>query len=1005
MFLRKLIIWTIISALFCNGSIAQVVINEGSNRNYSSIADEDGDYPDWVELYNAGPDTVSLFNYSISDKSDNPAKWVFPNTKLSPGQFKTIFCSGKDRAPISGFLNVINTGTFTPVVGWNTHSFSTPFYWDGISNILVNTCSYNSNGYTSNSVFNQTSTPFLSTVFTFQDGSSASCFQSYGTAVYQRPNMKLNGFIIGTGTVQNSPTDYPAPYGNWYWSAKNQMLIRASELTDAGLTAGYISNIAFSVAGTDPNTVYDYIDISMKQVSANAVSSHFETVDPNNNLHTNFKISKSGETIYLYSPSQVLLSSLFVNCNSPNNSRGSFPDSSSDIFLFREATPSATNNQSNTYNGYLYPPVFSVQSGLYDAPFSVSIINPNGGSSIIKYTTDGSDPTSFSLTYNGTPVNIYYSTVLKAIAITAGVLPSPFKVSSYLLGVNHVTPILSLITDNVNLYGGTGIFDNWTFDWQKPAYVEYFDSTQQLVFSQNTGMQIDGGAGGSRQNPQHSFRLELDNSVLGDGPVNYKMIPNRPDRTKYSTFYLRNGSNQYLVFPHKDATQVTAMGGGTKNYYSAWRPTTVYINGSYFGLYELREKFDTEYFKTLEGANTDSIDILSQSYWYGGILRPVAGSVDSFWSSYAVFKELNTSDTDYWNLADKYFDMAWYTDYIIGESWMGNNDWPGNNIKIYRSDKTNYKWRFCLVDMELAMLPNGWTDCYFDHIQYMLSADPSNPYINIWLKGIQNERFRNYFINRYADIMNTSYNNNRISAVENNMFNQTVIEMQNEYARWGDPNNIPQQMNNFYNNHLLFASQLSERNTQVRNHIQSNFALPNQVDITLNVIPADGGKIQISTVTPDTYPWQGVYFNGLPVKIVALPNDGYKFLHWENNLVIDDTLNYTFNDTLNTSATNFTAYFADFTSVGSYNKSSGFALFPNPAKNNLYVINNNQVNSSNLSFQVCDLNGRIMKNGTLSGLNKESVIDVNSMPPSVYLLRIFDTDGTIEKFRFIKIQE
>ena len=210
---------------------------------------------------------------------------------------------------------------------------------------------------------------------------------------------------------------------------------------------------------------------------------------------------------------------------------------------------------------------------------------------------------------------------------------------------------------------------------------------------------------------------------------------------------------------------------------------------------------------------------------------------------------------------------------------------------------------------------------------------------------------------------------------------------------------------NFYNNHLLFASQLSERNTQVRNHIQSNFALPNQVDITLNVIPADGGKIQISTVTPDTYPWQGVYFNGLPVKIVALPNDGYKFLHWENNLVIDDTLNYTFNDTLNTSATNFTAYFADFTSVGSYNKSSGFALFPNPAKNNLYVINNNQVNSSNLSFQVCDLNGRIMKNGTLSGLNKESVIDVNSMPPSVYLLRIFDTDGTIEKFRFIKIQE
>ena len=139
-------------------------------------------------------------------------------------------------------------------------------------------------------------------------------------------------------------------------------------------------------------------------------------------------------------------------------------------------------------------------------------------------------------------------------------------------------------------------------------------------------MQIDGGWGGSRSNPQHSFRIELDNGVLGDGSIEYPIIPNRPNRTKYSNFYLRNGSNQYLTLPYKDACLVEAMCGETNTYYSAWRPITVYINGAYFGLYELREKFDTEYFKTLEGADADSIDILSLSAWGGSVLRAVEGS-------------------------------------------------------------------------------------------------------------------------------------------------------------------------------------------------------------------------------------------------------------------------------------------------------------------------------------------------------------------------------------------
>jgi hypothetical protein len=981
---------------------AQVVINEGSNRNYSSIADENGEYPDWIELYNAGTDTVNLLNYSLSDKLSNPDKWIFPEVRLAPGQYKIIFSSGKDRKPVSGFTQVAYTGPFTPQNGWNTHLFDTPFFWDGTSNIVINTCSYCSWGYTSNSVFNQTSTEFLSTAFTAMDGSPASCSAAYGAIVFQRPNMKLNDIIVGTGQVQNAPTDYPAPYGNWYWGARHQMLIRASELAEAGLPPGAITSLAFDVVATDPNTVYDYIDIYMKPVSDSAVSPVFYTVDTNNYLHTSFKISEEGETVYLFSPSHVLLSQLNVQCNDLDISTGSLPDASTDIFLFQYATPSSTNNYSIPYTAYLLPPSFSVPSGFYDETVNVTIGNPNSDPCTIHYTLDGSDPSSAAPVYTGEPVNISGSAVLKAKALAVEKLPSPITAATYFFGVNHETPVLSVITDNANLYGPAGIFDNWWYDWERAAYVEYFDSVHNLVFSQRSGIQIDGGWGGARTQPQHSFRVELDDGVLGDGPISYPMIPDRPGRLQYGKFYLRNGSNQYLVLPHKDACQVRAMGTGTNNYYSAWRPVSVYINGSYFGLYELREKMDLEYFHLEDGADEDQIDILSQSAWYGGVLHAVEGSVEAFIEDYNAYNQLDPSEPTFWNAADQYFDLVWYNDYIIGESWMGNTDWPWNNIKIYRSDATGFRWRFCLMDMELAMAPNGWTDCYFDHIQYMRYYDPANPYINIWLKGIQNDRFRDYFINRFADVMNTAYTNDRLVSVENNMYGLTVGEMPIEYARWGDPDHIPEQMEQFQNNHNKLRSQFNLRTGQVRNHIQWNFNLPNQVDVTLNVFPSGAGKINISTVTPEEYPWQGVYFNGVPVKIEAIPAEGYAFLHWGNNGLIIDTLNPVFLDILNTTATSFDAYFDDLITLApSMVDHEDFSVYPNPADDILYI-RDHPVESGDLKYQIIDVNGRVIMEGIIQNGNNVTKINISPLPVSVFLLRISDSHGMVKQFRFVK---
>lgn len=988
--------------LYGNLLISQVVINEGSNRNYLLLSDEDDEYPDWVELYNAGNEAVNLLNYSLTDKQSNPNKWVFPEIILQPGEYRTIFCSNKDRIPEPGFTSVVFDTAFIPETGWNTHFFNNTFYWDGVSGIIINTCSYNSVGYTSNSVFNQSVTPYLSTVYSIIDGSPDACAADYGSPVYLRPNVQLNGVTIGTGEVQNSNTSYPAPYGNWYWCARHQMLIQASELIEAGLQEGFISSIAFDVASTDPNTFYDYIDISMKPTNDNAVSSMFKPSAPSESLHTNFKISEDGETVYLYSPALVLLSSLFVDCHDLDNSCGSSPDATANIFLFEHGTPSETNNMSPTFTGYLNPPAFSKASGFYEEPFTVVITDPNGEGSAVHYTTDGSEPATDSPLYEGNPVYIYNSTVLKAKAFKNDKLPSSAVVATFFFGVDHTTPVLSVVTENSNLYGETGIFDNWWEDWERAAYVEYFDSTNQMIFSQRAGIQMDGGWGGSRYQPQHSFRVELDDGVLGESPVNYQLIPNRPERTVYSKFYLRNGSNQYLVLPYKDACQVASMSNGTNNYHAAWRPISVYINGAYFGLYELREKIDAEYFESIDGANPDDITILSQSAWYNGVLRAVEGSVEPFYLSWNAFNALNPADTNFWEQADAHFDLTWYNDYIIGESWMGNVDWPGNNIKIYRSDATNFRWRYCLIDQELAMLPNGWTDCEYDHISYLMGQDIANPYIAVWLKGIQNDRFRNHFINRFADLMNTSYRSERLVAIENNMYSQTFPEMSKEFGRWGDPNNIPQQMFNFGSNHITLRNQFIQRTAFVRNHIVSNFGLPNLVNVTLDVFPAEAGSVQISTINPETLPWQGVYFNGVPIVITAIPAQGYSFSHWAANGLIADTLNPVFQDTLNTENVSFIACFEDET-TGSQKLTENnheFSLHPNPAGDVIYLTGNKK---SILNYQIIDMNGHILESDISSKTETESAIDISSLTPGVYLLRIIDKKKTTQ-LRFIKHQ-
>lgn len=76
---------------------SSIAINEFMASNGQTIADEDGDFEDWIEIFNSGSDTIELKGFGLSDDSSRPFRWTFPDVRIDPGEFMLIWASGKNR--------------------------------------------------------------------------------------------------------------------------------------------------------------------------------------------------------------------------------------------------------------------------------------------------------------------------------------------------------------------------------------------------------------------------------------------------------------------------------------------------------------------------------------------------------------------------------------------------------------------------------------------------------------------------------------------------------------------------------------------------------------------------------------------------------------------------------------------------------------------------------------------------------------------------------------------
>lgn len=351
-----------------------------------------------------------------------------------------------------------------------------------------------------------------------------------------------------------------------------------------------------------------------------------------NELHANFKIKSDGEDIFLTNPQGTIID-FIPSISIPNNlSYGRKEDGSPNLFYFENPSPNASNNDNVPFIIPSETLFFSQEAGWYENDFLLNI--QSSATHDIYYTTDGSIPDLQSnlFTENITieskknkthqisniPIspefwelpkgNIFQINTIRAASFSNGIRSSPIYSKSYLIYSNknkrYPFGIISLITDNENLFNpdsGIQVFGNGDMDiplsgnyhqsgknWERDVHFEYFDKEGNIGISQNAGIRIHGFF--SRNLPQKSMRIYARNEY-GNKYFNYPFFEQKPEIDQYKRIILRSVNPNYFHVPFKDELchlLVREMGLA----YQAFEPTVVFINGEYWGIFNLKERHD-----------------------------------------------------------------------------------------------------------------------------------------------------------------------------------------------------------------------------------------------------------------------------------------------------------------------------------------------------------------------------------------------------------------------------
>lgn len=898
----------------------QIVINEIMSSNSTTIYDENGNSPDWIELYS---DTeINLMGYGLSDDTNDPFKWVFQNISLEPESYLLIFASGDDDGSmVQHWETVINwgdpwkyfIGTSNPPLYWSALNFDDSDWLTGPSGF----------GYGDGD--DATTIPSVMSVFIRKSFNIESIENILNVILHVDYDdafvAYLNGIEIARANIgiEGIIPNYNQSANEWHEAEIYTGGI--PEKFDVNMVPGLLNNgeniLAIQVhnygLSSSDMSLIPFLTLGMDIQPENSIGTPDILNFPLTSLHSNFKIASDGEPIILTHPSGNLVDMVDSTTIPTDVSFGRQPDGDNEWFFYSEPTPGSANN-TDGFNEYCQYPEFSHEGGFYPYDIEVSISIDSEFQQIF-YSLDGSIPTEDSFLYTN-PISIESTKVLRAVVIHPICSLGIVITKSYLIDEQSTLPVVSLTSDPINLWdedygiyvlGSDASADfpyfgaNFWEDWERPVHIEYFDSAGELGFNLDAGIKIFGGW--SRGQPQKSLSIFARESY-GSDKIEYQIFPDK-DINEFRSIVLRNSGNDWFGSGQESSSMLrdgmmTGLMDETGLDHQAYQPAIVYINGDYWGIHNIREKVNEEFLASNNpGVDPDELDELELS---GNIIE---GDNQDYLAMINFIENNNLSETEnYIQVADQ-MDIENFIDYFIIQIYLGNTDWPGNNIKYWRPHIAGAKWKWILYDTDFGYGLFWWATegSNVEHNTLLFALNlygpewPNPPWSTFLFRSLmENEEFQHLFINHFCYYLNTRFNPEYVESHISDIADNISPEMPTHINRWGG--NLLQWDQNI-NSIQQFGSQRSDI---IFTHLADYFGIIELSSLNVSVLPSDAGTISLSGQNISENPWVGEYFNDVPISVNAAANPGYSFSHWEGISEVEQNMTITLNGDLNLNA-------------------------------------------------------------------------------------------------------
>lgn len=419
-------------------------------------------------------------------------------------------------------------------------------------------------------------------------------------------------------------------------------------------------------------------------------------------------------------------------------------------------------------------------------------------------------------------------------------------------------------------------------DWERPVHFEIHESGGGVTYQQNLGVRIHGNI--SRVESQKPLRFYARNSYDTRNEVNYPLVNDRIDR--YRRFIMRRGIEDAGI-TCIISTQLISQFNPLLEV-QAYRNVSVFLNGEFWGYMALRDRLDEWHISNRFGIDTDQFAILEHGW--GELLH----GKDADRLHYLEMRDLilrgDIESMETIEAIDSMMDLNAYLDYKATGIFLNYTDWGDKHLMPWRytgspleggHESLDGRWRWLPFDYDSSfgmaeLAPYNFLELVLPDTRYFIG------------RLQENSEVRRRFINKFADMMNTVFSplhaRALINSVAGEFSDEIVSDHVDRFRRWGDANEWRMRVD-------TKIRYIGMRQFYMREQLKNEYGLEGTTRLILDADPSMG-HIRINGMlvdenlpgvspTASVYPWEGIYFPGVPVDVEAVPVPGFAFERWE----------------------------------------------------------------------------------------------------------------------------